>query len=1183
MVAFGSWALPQVREALPCSSAPRLLPTALPLETATQVVPCPTSRCRQTQALIAGALERISNSRRPGREDFYGGTLMYLVGRCLSSAAAPRDMERLFLSRHLFGELDWEHESIESMKMQILRCVASPSFVRATHGCELLAVFYATHPAFTAEVHRAVKNEAAYGKLCALEAFGAALLKAVKASEGVLRAQLEQCVLDWATLALYANKKSAERARIIMEEIHRHHHEEDINALLCGIYGSKLWRSMKVANPQVRENAARLLQYVFPLIPNEFSVAEKELEIIRQIRTMLDAMEDPAEPVRRAGVYTACNSLKNYWGMLPPGEIAKVIAILLDKNARDSKAPLVRASVAEGLASIVSNALSHPSLSAVLPQLAVLLHDRSPIVRASFVRLLDKVGECRSIYVHSIVTNEELLVRLAAEHAEAQAERLQGVSCVRKGAASAESGATPAFVAKHLAKLLAPSLFGLQLTKQVERCRELLETWPLPLMAMLANLEDIVPVPHRVKLAVGLLHSVVRQDNKAAANVEDESRKGAELTEGVQRKATAAQLRLVGILLDGAAEPQPILDSHDSSKVGRRRSAVPLRTRRGIPTELHDFVYEHVREADCLKLLGEEDEDCEDCEDAADAEPEAHRGRGRKRGQRPPTAQRRPVARPLRPSPPLLTDVLFALSSLEPDRLPRVVNVVRRRLEAFRGAASSDEPHLRALLRAAACWGFLPEVVGPMWERLPEAAMAEVHGSGAGQVHAAFSVIDATIQDTELRQALLAAKEGRAALARGISGVVEALSLRLSGSSSSAEASAADAGRKRGRCAAPSDQLEDAGDDSAIVWPRLLGLAARASLHLTHHRLAAAAAAALDGASDEEDAELDAEGDDVPKWARAEEVLRRLGEALAPSSTQEFLSEGSAAKRRRGADQRVPPRSSAEVDAALQAHIVLLDAMSVACNLSILRLESSEAWSAGLASLRDQLRDGLWRLASASDAMRPRAEGAPTRLAQVWVFVLNQFQQELRAHGHRTEATLQAARSLLLRVDSDVPFEDRSVRQVFQALLGRFERHPLLRALLNDVLSSGKDDTQKGTQEGAFSQRSVRILKETLPTCRGLWAALLPDEAAAAGVDTNAEAATPLAHRGGRSGSTRSPLAPASCDDEAFDGGEAASAEGEVREDVPAGADEDELSVAAFVSRIPRQSFDAALFDQCFA
>merc|ERR550532_379893 len=110
--------------------------------------------------------------------------------------------------------------------MQLMRCAASPNFVRAQHGPDMLCFIYTAHPGFTAEVHSTVKNQVIYSRPAVLEKYSLGLFKAWKSSEGGIRVQMEHCVQDWVTLAIRSARKSADKGRAMLEELHRNHHDE---------------------------------------------------------------------------------------------------------------------------------------------------------------------------------------------------------------------------------------------------------------------------------------------------------------------------------------------------------------------------------------------------------------------------------------------------------------------------------------------------------------------------------------------------------------------------------------------------------------------------------------------------------------------------------------------------------------------------------------------------------------------------------------------------------------------------------------------------------------------------------------------------------------------------------------------------------------------------------------------
>eukprot|EP00929_Paragymnodinium_shiwhaense_P071054 TRINITY_DN3609_c0_g2_i2.p1 TRINITY_DN3609_c0_g2~~TRINITY_DN3609_c0_g2_i2.p1 ORF type:complete len:877 (-),score=137.79 TRINITY_DN3609_c0_g2_i2:1078-3708(-) len=613
---------------------------------------------RSTQSLIASALQNICIGAFIGREDFYGGVLMFLVGRCLEDDAANESVTKLYKVRSLFGELDWEHESIDSMKLQLMRCTSNPRFARATHGADLIALFYTVHPDFTGELHGTIKNQAVYSRATALKAFGISLFKAWTAADGETQAQLEGSIQDWAVLAIRAARRSAEKARLVLEEVHRHHHEDAVNDMLCRIYGPILFRSMKVANCQVRENAVKVLQYVFPLIKSALAVADKEQELVKQLRLLRDALDDSNDLVRCAAVRASCLTLKNYWNMLPPGEIAELLTVMMSKCGRDKRSPLLRAAVCEGFGWILSKPVSHPTMAAVLPQTAELLNDRSPHVRAAFVHLLSIVSSCRSISVQTVTKNEDLLIRLVYEHAEGQAERLQKMELGGKRSFGDSDTPSADSISRLLAKLMAPSLFGQELVQQVTRCKFLMQHWPLALLALLTQAKDIVAAPHLVKLAAALFKIGLREAQQQVSGTME------------QPKSDATLMRVVGVLLEGAS------NSNTKSSAKRRRTSGGCKR---LPKELECFVYEHICEDDFLQLL----------EDRHDALKQ------------------------------LVADLLFVLSMLDASKFPRTAAWVSEELSTMsqrEGSTSAATTQLRSFLQLAKAWDLLEEALDPSWQ-----------------------------------------------------------------------------------------------------------------------------------------------------------------------------------------------------------------------------------------------------------------------------------------------------------------------------------------------------------------------------------------------------------------------------------------------------------------------------------
>eukprot|EP00419_Tripos_fusus_P024197 CAMPEP_0172698974 /NCGR_PEP_ID=MMETSP1074-20121228/29839_1 /TAXON_ID=2916 /ORGANISM="Ceratium fusus, Strain PA161109" /LENGTH=1280 /DNA_ID=CAMNT_0013520087 /DNA_START=41 /DNA_END=3884 /DNA_ORIENTATION=+ len=1002
-----------------------------------------------TQALIASALEWICVHDFEGREDFYGGVLMFLIGKCLSPKIAAADVNRLWKVSDLLSELDWEHETINSLKMQLLLCARSHTFMRSQHGPDLLCLFYTVHPGFTSEVHSTIKSQAASSRPNTLRAYGLGLFKAWKLSQAGTRVQVESCLQDWVSLALKTARRSADSARALLEEFHRHHHEEEVNELLCRLYGPLLWRSLKVANSQVRENAAKLLQYAFPLLPKELGVADREQELNKQLRLIRDALEDPNEPVRRVTVSALCVILKNYWEMLPTSEIAELLTVLMNQCARDKKAPMVRAAVAEGLSWVLENVLSHPTMGAVLPNLTDLLNDRSPIVRAAFVKLLQVVSQCRVLNVNNFVNHEQLLLRLASEHTEGQAERLQKGGC-KKGAAAGEMRATADNVAQQLAKLLAPSIFSQDIVQQVERCKYLMQKWPLALLALLSHLGDITLPSDRVKLAAALFRYGLRDVTGAVSG----SSSGAE----GQPQGVATMLRVVGVLLEGGvAEPT----KKNKKKVASSRGK--------LPKELEKFVYQHICEEDFMHLLRASHE----------GSVVSHR---------------------------ILDDLFFALTPLDPARLPQTAELVRHELTMVcrGGAALASPQRLTVLLRTAVRWNILDGCLEAAWERLLAASgRLKQRQSSTDDTENAVAVVEATIRDPEVRSAVL--PQHATVLTQIVQSVSDAFC--VSWSKGLTELGQTTNGREP-LLLGPSWSL----------WPRVLGLVVRIALHL-EYRVASSADQGrkplkqledkqdpadenpqsdvhiMDGALETQAPDIHMKSSDT---GRAEKTLEQLGHVLADGvsikALEAFeavvatsLSTGSAvppAKRSKGI---VLPQ---DIDTVLQVYMRLLESFNAANFLSVLKRNASNSCEGAALLIARELEECLWRWAAIADSLASRNNDLDLpRLGHVWVSIGRMLQQMAHTEAP-TPYVVEAARRLWLRVDETTPAQDADLRRVMHALFSCMQFEPQLVQLVASII--GPQNPAETLPQQLTTAKGDAPLLEVHPRVRSMVLTLIP-------------------------------------------------------------------------------------------
>lgn len=997
----------------------------------------------KTQALIARALEKIVCGQFEGREDFYGGALMYMIGGCLAPKASGSDVSRLYRVRHLFADLDWEHESIDSMKLQIMRCAASPTFVRANHGSDLISLFFTVHPSFTSEVHGTVKNQMMYCRPASIKGYAVALFKAWKQSEGGTRVQMELSIQDWVVMAIRTARKSAERARNMLEEFHRHHHDDQINELLCKLYGPVLWRSLKVANSQVRENAARLLQYVFPLIPNDLGVSEKEQELARQLRVLRETLEDPAESVRRTGVGAVSSILKNYWDMMPSSEIAELLTLLRDQCSHDRRSPTVRAAVAEGFSWIVQNPMSHPTMVAVLPALADLLNDRSPLVRAAFVNLLQTIAVCKGISVNSIVSNDALLLRLAAEHTEGQMERLQkGLQKKQAGNSDvgAEVRASPEMVAKKLTKLMSPSLFVQDIVQQVARCDYFMKHSPLALLAMLTHAPDFVSAPERVKLAAALFRYGLREaSNIVLSNGQEPPRKNGAVT---------TMLRVVGVLLEGAL-----------SEVPKKRKQTGDSGTPHFPKELESFVYEHIREEDFLHLLKATHED-------------------------------QGVASQLR------EDLLYALSSLDPARLVQSKELVEHELNmACRtNQDTRATAQLAALMRTAMRWNLLGSSLEAAWERL-QAAAARLSRRQAPteELESALAVAEIAFRDPDVRRVMLRTEAG---IMKDIIGNFVAA---FQGAWSAGLVEALDSKNE-----AFPVLLGERGDIWPRILGFTTRAALHLDHRMALTLPVAANAAANEPVNEPEEPQRTGPFHGLAESTLEAMVSTLTGEEA--TSLLRSL-EGRQVKHRRRttkSSEVCEGKVPTDIGVIVKAIEKVLESCSAANFLAVLKISvraaekgiGQDIGSGFMAHIRT-LEDYLWRWCDVADGANPEVVGEAR--AKAWALI-GRIVQQMANSEITIPDVITAIRSLLRRVTDEIP-QQCDLQRVVLALCTQLEYEPQMVELVAGIIGAPEIvviNAQVSADSIAGSMMHARVretIEELLPNLRNLRARLRPQEA----------------------------------------------------------------------------------------
>jgi hypothetical protein len=371
--------------------------------------------------------------QRDGRENLVPQTITFLLVRALDYESKVSDLKRLWNLRDALLLLDFtDPTSSESLRRLLLRCLIHPLFLDREEGRKFLSYLFILYPPFVDSLHRVIKAALITCKRSHIEAYAEVYLRAWKlasTSNSHCLAKIEMnCIQELIHLSIHAKNprvlKSIQQllARIVEEKVTLKSFEETLTRL----YEPILWRSLKVANPKVRCNAAVQFAYVFPLLPSNLPPRLMQDRIVEQLEHLKHLLQDPVPAVRVKGVLATGRILSLYWEVIPTPFHTFSILYCIDHLAFDSADFRVRESVFHALQLILDNHLSHSLLQLHLPRLAPLIHDHSDKVRLAFVRLLNALKHIKSMKFWEIVPMEHLLARLRDETSSCSSIATQG-------------------------------------------------------------------------------------------------------------------------------------------------------------------------------------------------------------------------------------------------------------------------------------------------------------------------------------------------------------------------------------------------------------------------------------------------------------------------------------------------------------------------------------------------------------------------------------------------------------------------------------------------------------------------------------------------------------------------------------------------------------------------------------
>ncbi|XP_022132871.1 uncharacterized protein LOC111005612 isoform X2 [Momordica charantia] len=259
-----------------------------------------------------------------------------------------------------------------------------------------------------------IRSQIPFGRKSMLEAYGDILFRAWRNSEGDTRDEIENGFLQSLVEGAIHSSTTAFGASIrrVLGGFVNQRTVDGVEKLLFRITEPLIFRSLQVANSNVRQNALHLLLDVFPLENPDATKERKDTLLDRQFFLIEKLLMDDSQDVRVVAVEGCCRILCLFWEIIPSSTITKIITKIFDEMSHDTSNE-VRFSTLNGIIYLFGNPQSHEVLKVVLPRLGHLMLDNALSVRVALADLLLLIRDVRNFQFNKVVSLDLLLEVLA--------------------------------------------------------------------------------------------------------------------------------------------------------------------------------------------------------------------------------------------------------------------------------------------------------------------------------------------------------------------------------------------------------------------------------------------------------------------------------------------------------------------------------------------------------------------------------------------------------------------------------------------------------------------------------------------------------------------------------------------------------------------------------------------------
>ncbi|KAH9619353.1 hypothetical protein KSS87_002876, partial [Heliosperma pusillum] len=348
-----------------------------------------------------------------GRELLISQFLPFLVSRSLTLTKKV-DVHRVCVLREAFVLFDFEDESIEDLKFLLIRCVITPLYLNTDDGRRFISFLFGLSPQLLKEVLAMIKSQIPFGRKSMLEAYADILFRGWKNVDADFRMEIEdgflQGLIEGATLASSASFAASIR-RVLAGFINQRT-TDGVEKLLFRLAEPLIFRSLQVANSNVRQNALHLLLDLFPLEDPDASKEAKDTLLDKEFFLLEKLLKDDCPEVRVVAVEGCCRILRLFWEIIPSSTITKILTIIFDDASHDISNE-VRLSTLNGVIYLMGNPQAHEILKVLLPRLGNMILDSALPIRIAIADLLLLVMDIRGFQFIKVVNLDVLLSTLA--------------------------------------------------------------------------------------------------------------------------------------------------------------------------------------------------------------------------------------------------------------------------------------------------------------------------------------------------------------------------------------------------------------------------------------------------------------------------------------------------------------------------------------------------------------------------------------------------------------------------------------------------------------------------------------------------------------------------------------------------------------------------------------------------